>query len=116
MKTIRDELTKLEHPYNELAISRTSKTMLNGPCTALAPLEIAFTWGKTPEGHHFWSEVSKGLKPELPQQSLQDLWYGDYTINLYKLTKYERRIIIISAIFLICIIVLAICEIIYLLS
>lgn len=67
-KTIEDWLNELDEPYRTQAIENTKNladtTELDRPAFGISDaLSCAFIWGRSPEGHIYWSDLhSKYLK------------------------------------------------------
>lgn len=69
-KTIREWLNELPDPYRSRAIMNAEnyhKPFLDESEINLREAVLgAFVWYETPEGDEFWSRVSDGETPELP--------------------------------------------------
>lgn len=71
----------LKSPYKELAELRRAK---EGKVKEKS-LRNSFVWGSTPEGHDFWSDVERGLDPDIPLDSLAELVYREQRELIFKL-------------------------------
>jgi len=62
MKTVKEWLEELPEPYRSQALKNTrdsdGKLEVKSLVTAL---ECAFLWMLSPQGYHYWSELSKTL-------------------------------------------------------
>ena len=66
MKPIKQWLEELPEPYRTQALENCQEEFYLKKCTSSQhlALEHAFFWGKTPQGHNYWSDIWKKLQQE----------------------------------------------------
>jgi hypothetical protein len=60
------KISELKSPYKELAELRRS--------LEIDILHNAIVWNKTPEGYEFWKSIYNGGHPQIPLESLEELY------------------------------------------
>jgi hypothetical protein len=84
-KKIREWLNELPQEIKEKALANTSSAVADTDEPSLSEaIAASFSWGNSPEGHDYWSDIYKSLEKEQSKKI-----FVEYDIYLLRLLRSE---------------------------